>query len=640
MATILQLTALLLQRWTHLNAVMYVFGSKLQLLWKRITFSRLTTTYFLFSLCHCVVQVAFQIQAFSINRQAASFLYSILLQGDATDPNGFFVLSPSGLRMCDHVPSTFSTDTCEVIWNGTNLGSSYALGSAPNLSWANTPNSQAPSTLSATYTSSQISSATATTITAAASVITSTVSSVTSNPVEITINGTKFTEFDKRSDVGDGSIPASSIDGQIQVQINGQGWDNKSVTLDRTCLWALNYPTDILLDTKREDIAFIAFQFWVLGMSVVALLNESIPHIFTSSFTHMLATAWAGFQIYRTGVFKASFKEITTNGACPGVNFLPTYWSERAAAEIPILVLNCIALVLSVLLSWRLLKLFGWLTFKRVGASLTINRIYQLVLILSIIIQLSLFFMVVAVALWIDQLWHGKIARLATEVRLYKGLFIAVLLLMVPWLMTGWFAVRREFRIPMLIFICLSFGYLVGCGAMFASTTFRWTFVTWRFFSLISSASALLTLSALVLGLMCRMNFGKGLLRYLNAHELIPDEKTMESPYSPSTDGSDVEKVAFPPVARVIPTFSAAFGSAEEVPPPSQMFSGRQLGPRFFKDSAVPFESPPELSRPGVALSMYSHETLQGSSHSRQNSGNSMVTLTPSEKGSKRWQIE
>ena len=49
---------------------------------------------------------------------------------------------------------------------------------------------------------------------------------------------------------------------------------------------------------------------------------------------------------------------------------------------------------------------------------------------------------------------------------------------------------------------------------MFASTTFRWTFVTWRFFSLMSSASALLTLSALVLGLMCRMNFGKGLLRY------------------------------------------------------------------------------------------------------------------------------
>lgn len=67
------------------------------------------------------------------------------------------------------------------------------------------------------------------------------------------------------------------------------------------------------------------------------------------------------------------------------------------------------------------------MTFKRVGASFTINRIYQLVLILSIVIQLSLFFMVVTVALWIDQLWNGKIARLAKEALVYKVVFIIVL---------------------------------------------------------------------------------------------------------------------------------------------------------------------------------------------------------------------
>jgi hypothetical protein len=51
-----------------------------------------------------------------------------------------------------------------------------------------------------------------------------------------------------------------------------------------------------LVNTKREDIVFIAFQFWLLGISTVAvclhylllksclivaykLLNESIPHM-------------------------------------------------------------------------------------------------------------------------------------------------------------------------------------------------------------------------------------------------------------------------------------------------------------------------------------------------------------------------
>jgi hypothetical protein len=78
----------------------------------------------------------------------------------------------------------------------------------------------------------------------------------------------------------------------------------------------------------------------------------------------------------------------------------------------------------------------------------------------------------------------------------------------------GWFAVRRELQAPMLIFLMLSFGYLAGWGAMISSTTFRWTFVQWLFFGLIASSSVILTFVALILGLICRLNFGKGLPRY------------------------------------------------------------------------------------------------------------------------------
>jgi hypothetical protein len=49
-------------------------------------------------------------------------------------------------------------------------------------------------------------------------------------------------------------------------------------------------------------------------------------------------------------------------------------------------------------------QLFGWQTFKRIGASLVINRVYRLMLVLSIAIQLCLFFIAVTVSLWIDQL--------------------------------------------------------------------------------------------------------------------------------------------------------------------------------------------------------------------------------------------
>lgn len=78
----------------------------------------------------------------------------------------------------------------------------------------------------------------------------------------------------------------------------------------------------------------------------------------------------------------------------------------------------------------------------------------------------------------------------------------------------GWFAVRRELKIPMAIFLGLSMAYIGGWGAMFDSTTFRWTVKSWLFFAMILSASAFLVLVSLILGLVCRLNFGKGLPRY------------------------------------------------------------------------------------------------------------------------------
>jgi hypothetical protein len=73
--------------------------------------------------------------------------------------------------------------------------------------------------------------------------------------------------------------------------------------------------------------------------------------------------------------------------------------------------------------------LFGWQTFKRVGASRTINRIYKLVLVLSTVIQLTLFFVVGTAALWIDQLYNGAIGVLTTQgsSNLHQALLVLVL---------------------------------------------------------------------------------------------------------------------------------------------------------------------------------------------------------------------
>ena len=66
----------------------------------------------------------------------------------------------------------------------------------------------------------------------------------------------------------------------------------------------------------------------------------------------------------------------------------------------------------------------------------------------------------------------------------------------------------------MIGFLVVALLVLVGWASMFIAATFRWTYVTWLFFSLMTTAAVLLALTTLILGIICRLNFGKGLKRY------------------------------------------------------------------------------------------------------------------------------
>ncbi|KAG9093933.1 hypothetical protein FRC07_011397, partial [Ceratobasidium sp. 392] len=313
-----------------------------------------------------------------------------------------------------------------------------------------------------------------------------------------------------------------------------------------------------LWNTQREDAVFIGFQFWVLGMSIVALLNESVPHIIAAFLTHVLMTSWSVFQIIHTANFRSEFNRLTTRGACGGVNLLPTYWKARANAEIPVLAFNVVVLIGSAYMSWRLLKTFGWLTFKRVGASFEINRIYRLVLSLGIVLQLSLFFLVVTMALWLQQLYNG-LARADTSMAvLYKTIVIVQLIALGPWLVMGWYAVRREMRKTMIAFLILSALFIVAWTAMFVCPIWRLSFMTWMFFRVMSIAAATLTVLAFGLGVVCWFNFGKDFPKHLQANDDPEGSDFIAA--QPSYDPEKAEKFDFP-TQHAIPTFADAFSS-------------------------------------------------------------------------------
>jgi hypothetical protein len=593
-------------------------------MWSRISFSRLTLIYFLFSIVHCMIQVCFQIRAYTINVKAYGVLTDIVTEAK-TFNNSLPILTDTHLHLCSWVPSSLDTDvsTCPIIWTDNSANpnfdsSAQTSNSADNQLGANYASPQQRTTIKPTQTEAPTPSGTARQIVTVLVIPQSTGS----------INGTAFgttSGAKKRSDEG----------------------DDLSTIVTEQCLWALNWPRSILHNTKREDIVFIAFQFWVLAMSIVAVLSESIPHVIASLITHVMATAWGAFQISHTSNFRDDFNRVITEGACKGApRLLPGFWDARAEAEIPSLVFNGLALIVSGVLTWKLGRLFGWQTFKRVGASLTINRIYKLVLSLSITIQLSLFFMAVTVGLWIDQLMNSVIGDRVMFLTLYKATSFATIALLLPWVVCGWLGARKELRLPMFVFLMLSILYMAGWGVMFFSTTFRWTFITWRFFSIMSAASVMLTLASVVLGIVCRFNFGKGLARYLNAQQPLADD--VRQSY-----GGDIEKVAFPSSEKPLPTFYSYNGFES----PYSAGPGSTLGPRFSNPDAPPFETSagiiaypqPAMKRMSNDSSIYDTDQYDKaptlisfpSYHSRSDSTKSKKSQTSQTSSQKaRWIIE
>ncbi|QRW24240.1 pyridoxamine 5'-phosphate oxidase family protein [Rhizoctonia solani] len=312
------------------------------------------------------------------------------------------------------------------------------------------------------------------------------------------------------------------------------------VELSPGCALALSWPAQVLRDFAREDLAMIGFQVWLLGMSVVAILNESVPHMVAGLFTQALSTGWSAFQMARSASFRAQYGETIVRGACSGVDVLPEYFTHRTTDEIPIVVFNAVFLITMTILSWRVCKYPSAMR--------------------------SLFF-VTSSALWVDELLNGSIACFAEHQGLYKGVFITSILLLLPWLILGWIGVRRENKLMMHAFLIISLLFITAWAAMFASDVYRWSFATWPFFAAMTVTSFVVLVATTGLAIVCRYNFKKGLALFLQSQQILPSGDFTDAMPDP-------EKVGFPAqrAGEELPTFSVAFGHGGVPQPPSQMF--------------------------------------------------------------------
>ncbi|KAH9481284.1 hypothetical protein JR316_0005806 [Psilocybe cubensis] len=319
------------------------------------------------------------------------------------------------------------------------------------------------------------------------------------------------------------------------------------------CLVSVMWLNDILHDARREDIVLFVFQFWLLLLSFVTILNESIPHLGAGLLGHLLGTAWAAYRVHFTKSLMDQYRNEIIPNACDGRDFMGNWWEDSIKFILPLVVFQSLALLVVAYLSYKLFKVYAHQTFNRAGASPKVNRIYKLVLMFSVCLQLSSFISVASAGMWINKVSHGALAVLAKHAKLYLAGFIVTLVLQIPWLIIGWVCVRRECRIRFFIFCFISTTAFSLSITMFSSNIYRYIFSTWPFFATITITAFVLLVGTTVLGIICRLHFGEGLAHYLQVTEAL-EGVNFTPVYFTNDSKSDIEKPEIvPQLTRLTP---------------------------------------------------------------------------------------
>jgi len=307
---------------------------------------------------------------------------------------------------------------------------------------------------------------------------------------------------------------------------------------DTNCSEALVWLEGTLNDASREDLVTLAFQFWLFSLGAVAILSESLPHLGASILGHALITCWAGFRVRAFYNMMDFYQDVIVSSACADNNLLGDWWQVKIYHAIPVVVVSGIALAFMLFLSYKIYKVFSTRIFSAVGVTPIIERVHKIVLLFSVSLHLTVFFVIASTAMWINKATNSDVSFLAVNNRSSLAAGAITLLLIIPWMFLGWFCIRRESRWRFLTFCLISVLLLTIFTVMFWNGSYRFIFTSWPFFTTITITGYVLVTVSIILGIWCRFNFGHGYAHFVQVNEVL-ENMDFPSFYFPEEDDAE-----------------------------------------------------------------------------------------------------
>ncbi|KAI8891091.1 hypothetical protein K501DRAFT_281608 [Backusella circina FSU 941] len=161
-------------------------------------------------------------------------------------------------------------------------------------------------------------------------------------------------------------------------------------------------------------------------------------------------------------------------------------------------------------ISRKVVKEFGWGIYKKIGASMKLQKMYRISQCFSMILRLNVIFELAYVALVMSNL--GDYASLGFTVTIPIVIFLSIVLVRE--------AIARESHLLMILFYCAQ-ATLIATIIVILSVPVdglplgAFFFTYWYAFAIYTLMALLFCLATIILGILSQINFGRGLKQYV-----------------------------------------------------------------------------------------------------------------------------
>ncbi|KAI7883642.1 hypothetical protein K492DRAFT_175272 [Lichtheimia hyalospora FSU 10163] len=255
---------------------------------------------------------------------------------------------------------------------------------------------------------------------------------------------------------------------------------------------------------KWENIAFIGFQVWFVGMAFDATIYQNAAEIIVLAILNGICAILGGLQVMDGQRWLDRLDRLNTDYDLT-IDLTPL--QTAFYIEIVLTVVIILYALVFAYVSYLVVKEFGWVIYKKIGPDVVVQRMYRIFQFFVLTLKIDIFIEFLVSCFYLVQFavddgfhWDGYIQLVVT-------------ILILPALYYGRMTAGGEHHGRMLLFIIFQFVVVFSLILMLWRTMFpqnEW--YTWIAFVIMGIVFALATA---ILGAWTMSNFGKGLEPYV-----------------------------------------------------------------------------------------------------------------------------